>query len=235
MELIALYIALWLLLMAATYWLFLPLLGMLVMGDGPAAVLWFVNRLYVRLLHNLKATGTEFIPNNLQPGPLVVVCNHQSPIDPLLVQSRCRFKIRWLMAREYMIPSIGFVWRLGKVIPISRDGTDSAGLRAALRHLRSGGVIGVFPEGGIKEPRGNVHPFLEGAGAMIAKTNAKVLLAVVDGTPTHDDMRKALFMRSSSTVQFVELISFPEKSTGDEITQELRHRISEIMDWPLVD
>ena len=139
------------------------------------------------------------------------------------------------MAKEYMIPAARFVWKLGEVIPIARDGTDTQGIRSALRHLRNDGVIGVFPEGGIKVPRGNVHPFAEGAGAMIAKTNATVLLAIVDGTPQNDDMQKAMTQRSSSSIQFVELISFPEKTTGQEITDELRRRISEITHWPLVD
>jgi hypothetical protein len=96
-------------------------------------------------------------------------------------------------------------------------------------------VIGIFPEGGIKEPRNSVHPFLEGAGAMIAKTNATVLIAIVDGTPQNDKMADAIRERSHSTLQFVELRSFPEKTTGREITNELRHRIAEITRWPLVN
>jgi 1-acyl-sn-glycerol-3-phosphate acyltransferase len=204
------------------------------MGDGPSAILWYINRFYVNWFHRLKASGTDIIPNTLTPGPLVVICNHQSPIDPLLIQSRCRFKIRWMMAEEYMIPEAAFVWKLGEVIPVVRDGNDSVSLRSALRHLRDNGVIGIFPEGGIKEPRGSVHPFLEGAGAMIAKTNATVLLAIVDGTPCNDDMTKALIERSFSTVNFIELVTFPENTPGKEITSKLRSRIAKTTQWPLV-
>jgi 1-acyl-sn-glycerol-3-phosphate acyltransferase len=221
--------------MSLFYWWALPAMGRRVMGDGPSAILWFLNWAYVQFFHRLKASGTNIVPSILNPGPLVVICNHQSPIDPLLVQARCRFKIRWLMAEEFMIPEADFVWKLGEVIPIARDGNDTGGLRAALGHLRNNGVIGIFPEGGIKEPRNSVHPFLEGAGAMIAKTNAKVLLAIVDGTPQNDKMAKAIRERSHSTVQFIELRSFPEKTTGKEITNELRRRIAEITGWPLVD
>ena len=228
-------IVLWVLLMGMIYWIAVPTLGRRVMGDGSSAILWYVNYLYVRLFHRLKASGTDIIPDTLRPGPLVVICNHQSPIDPLLVQSQCRFKIRWLMAEEFMIPEANFVWKLGEIIPVARDGNDTAGLRVALRHLRNNGVIGVFPEGGIKEPRGWVHPFLEGAGAMIAKTKARVLLAIVDDTPQKDEMSKALTERSFSTVEFVDLITFPEKLTGKEITSELRRRIAETTHWPLVN
>jgi 1-acyl-sn-glycerol-3-phosphate acyltransferase len=219
---------------AVFYWWALPALSTRTMGDRPTAVLWYLNTWYVRLVHRLQATGTELIPNSLTPGPLVVICNHQSPIDPLLVQSQCRFKIRWLMAKEYMIPAANLVWKLSEVIPVTRDGQDSAGLRIAIRCLKENGVIGLFPEGGIKEPRCHVHPFLEGAGAMIAKTQATVLLAVVDGTPTNDDMGKALRERSNSKVTFIDLITFPEHMTGAEITSQLRARIAETTQWPLV-
>ncbi len=57
------------------------------------------------------------------------------------------------MAKEYMIPSLNFIWKSAEIIPVARDGQDSAGLRVALRHLKEGGVIGIFPEGGIKQPR----------------------------------------------------------------------------------
>ena len=221
--------------MAMIYWLALPAMGRRVMGDGPSAIVWFLNWAYVHFFHRLRASGTEIVPDTLAAGPLVVICNHQSPIDPLLVQAKCRFKIRWLMAEEFMLPAADFVWKLGEIIPVARDGNDTAGLRTALRHLRNNGVIGIFPEGGIKEPRNAVHPFLEGAGAMIAKTNAKALLAIVDGTPQNDDMAKALIERSHSTVKFVELRSYPENATGKEITNELRSRIAEITRWPLVN
>ena len=225
----------WLLVIAVIYWFALPALGRRVMGDGPSALLWYISAIYVHWFHRLKATGTAVIPDSITPGPLVVICNHQSPIDPLLVQSQCRFKIRWLMAEEFMLSEANFIWKLGEIIPVTRDGQDSASLRTAIRHLRNKGVIGIFPEAGIKKPRHSVHPFLEGAGAMIAKTKAKVLLVIVDNTPQNEDMTKAVKERSFSTVQFVELTSFPEKSTGKEITAKLRARIAEITQWPLVN
>jgi hypothetical protein len=48
-------------------------------------------------------------------------------------------------------------------------------------------------------------------------------------------MSKALTERSFSTVEFVDLITFPEKLTGKEITSELRRRIAETTHWPLVN
>jgi len=228
-------IAIWCLLVAAIKYLILPRMAKRVMGEGSTAIIWYLNLFYVKVFHRLKAFGNDLIPDELYPGKIVVVCNHQSPIDPLLVQSQCRFKIRWLMASEYMKPSMALLWKLSGVIPIARDGHDTAGLRTALRHLKQNGVIGIFPEGGIKQPRHTVHPFEEGVGAMIAKTHAKVLLFTVDGTPPSDELDAAFSERSYAKVRCIGMQTFKDDATPIEITSSLQQRISEVTGWPLVD
>ena len=213
----------------------LPLLSRWVMGDGPAAILWVLNRVFVGYVHHLKSEGNKVIPRDLFPGKLIVVCKHQSPVDPLLVQSQCRFKVRWLMASEYMKPAFGFIWKHAEVIPVSRDGQDSTALRIALKHLRNDRVIGIFPEGGIHEPREAIHPFTEGIGSMIAHTKAKVLLVTVADTPMNDDLDKAMFEKSQSKIHFIDLIEFPDSATQTEITTTLRARMAEATGWSLVD
>ncbi|MEE2913004.1 MAG: lysophospholipid acyltransferase family protein [Planctomycetota bacterium] len=205
------------------------------MGDGIAAIFWVLNRIYVWFFHGLKSKGNKIIPRDVFPGKLIVVCKHQSPVDPLLIQSQCRFKIRWLMAQEYMKPSLGFIWKHAEVIPVSRDGQDSAALRTALKHLRNNGVIGIFPEGGIYQPREAIHPFTEGIGSMIAHTKSRVLLVTVADTPTNDEIDEAMFEKSQSKVQFVDLIEFPETASQTEITTTLRTRMAEATGWSLVD
>ena len=235
MFMITLIIAILCLGIAVIQLVLLPLLSRCVMGDSPAALLWFLNRVYVRVIHRLKAEGQEIVPNSVFPGRLIVVCKHQSPVDPLLVQSHCRFKVRWLMAREYMKPSLGYVWKHSEVIPVARDGNDSTALRIALKHLRKDGVIGIFPEGGIHQPREGIHPFTEGVGAMISHTKSKVLLVTVADTPMNDVMDDAIWERSRSKIRFIDLIEFPESATQTEITTTLRARMAEATGWSLVD
>ena len=139
------------------------------------------------------------------------------------------------MAREYMKPSLGYVWKHMEVIPVARDGNDSTALRIALKHLRGDGVVGIFPEGGIHQPREAIHPFTEGIGSMIAHTKSKVLLVTVADTPTNDEMDLAIWERSRSKVQFIDLIEFPETATQNEITATLRAAMAEATGWSLVD
>jgi 1-acyl-sn-glycerol-3-phosphate acyltransferase len=215
--------------------LLMPVLTRTVMGDAPTAMLWLLNRVYLRLVHHVQVFGVKIIPKTIHPGKLIVVCKHQSPIDPLLVQSQCRFKIRWLMAKEFMVPSLDFIWKHSQVIPVARDGHDSAALRTALRCLRNNEVIGIFPEGGIHSPRNAIHPFVDGIGAMVAISKAKVLLVSVDGTPQNDEMMQAAFESSHSKVTFIDLIEFPENATKNEITDALRARLTEATGWSLVN
>ena len=185
------------------------------MGDSPTACLWLANKVYVRVVHRLKVRGKKMVPN--------------------AVQSQCRFKIRWLMAEEFMKPALHFVWKHSQVIPVARDGQDATGLRVALRHLKKNGVIGIFPEGGIKQPREAIHPFADGVGAMISHTRAKVLLVTVEGTPKNDEMDGAIFERSHSVVRFLDIIEYPESATKSEITSDLRVRLSKATGWSLVN
>lgn len=213
----------------------LPFLSRRATGRGVPAVIWHFNRLYTAAVHHVRAGGCNCVPDTIDAGPLLVVCNHQSPVDPLLVQSQCRFLVHWLMAREYMIRPLGWVWRSCGVIPVDRDGKDSAALRSALRLLRSDKVVGVFPEGGIRPDRGTIGPFLEGVGVLAARGGRRVLLVSVDETPRSENMVRALLERSESQVRFIDLMTFEESMTAEAITDALRQRLAGATGWALVE
>ena len=70
---------------------------------------------------------------------------------------------------------------------------------------------------------------------MIARSQARVLLVTVDGTPMNDEMGGAIFERSRSLVRFIELIEYPESATKSEITSDLRTRLAQATGWSLVN
>jgi 1-acyl-sn-glycerol-3-phosphate acyltransferase len=143
--------------------------------------------------------------------------------------------IRWMMATETMSPSLNWLWALGQVIPVDRDGKDSAALREAVRHVKKGGILGVFPEGRITDPPREVRPFLPGVGFIIAKTKAPVLVAWVTGTPDTPDMNEALMTRSHGRVEFLDVMRFDEGAKPEAITEALRMKIAQRSGWPLND
>jgi 1-acyl-sn-glycerol-3-phosphate acyltransferase len=204
-------------------------------GNAATGFLWQVVRVYGRVVHRTTYAGIEHIPQTNRPGGLVVVSNHTGPIDPLLVQAACRFEIRWMMAADMMVPELDWLWRRQRMIPVARDGRDTVPAREAIRHVREGGVVGIFPEGGIVLPREEIRQFHQGVGLVIARTKAPVLLVWVSQTPRETDMFKALVTPSRARVNFVDLLEFPAKTDPATITRQLRQRLAEVSDWPIRD
>ncbi len=204
-------------------------------GDALSGIMWRVLRGYCRLVHRPTWAGLDLVPDTNRPGGLVVVSNHTSPVDPLLIQAACRFEIRWMMAADLMLPQLAWLWRRQRLIAVARDGSDIGPAREAIRHVRAGGVIGIFPEGRIVRPAGHVRPFHEGVGLIIARSGAPVLLVWVQGTPAPTDITGALFTRSRARVQFVERLEFHEKCDPRAITDDLRRRLARAAGWALCD
>ncbi len=197
-------------------------------ADAEAGIIWNLVRLYSFTFHHLRIRGRENRPSGRDAGPLIIVANHTSGVDPLLIASACPCEIRWVMAQDMRHPLGEWVWRWNRVIFVNRETPSSAGTREAIQHLREGGVLGVFPEGGIERPRGHVLPFLPGVGFLIKKTGAPVLPIVVEGTPDTDPAWHALRRSSRSVLTFKPTIDYAGSGLGAaEIAEDLRERFVE--------
>jgi 1-acyl-sn-glycerol-3-phosphate acyltransferase len=232
---VALVVAGWLAFVLLFRWTIARWLASGPSGDPVTGLLWLIVRAYSRLVHRTTFAGLEHIARTNRPGGLVVVANHTGPIDPLLIQAACRFEIRWMMAADMMVPQLDWLWRRQRMIPVARNGRDTAPVREAIRHVRDGGVIGIFPEGGIVLPRQEIRPFHEGVGLVIARTEAPVLLVWVSQTPEETEMFRALVTPSRAHVHFVDLLEFPAGGDPATITHRLRQRLSEVSNWPIRD
>lgn len=231
--LITLLIA-WLAVTAVARWVVVPVLARGPGGDPWVGALVLINRVYCRIWHRAIHTGAHILPGREgDPRGLVVVSNHTGALDPLLIQARCRFLIRWMMAEEMILPQLRWLSRLGAVIPVSRNGRDSGPLREAIRHVQRGGAVGIFPEGRITVPPREVRPFLPGAGLIIARTAAPVLAVWVSGTPDTNRMAEAMQQRSHARIAFLEIMQFPGERDPAVICARLRARIAAASGWPL--
>ncbi len=120
----------------------------------------FIVWLLVHTVYRLKSDGVE--ENVPEEGGAVLVCNHVSSVDPLLVMAACRRPIRFLVDERLLKkPLLGFVLRQSRAIPLPADGNAAATAAAcatAADALAAGELIGVFPEGAAT-PDGELHPF----------------------------------------------------------------------------
>ncbi|MEM0984105.1 MAG: lysophospholipid acyltransferase family protein [Planctomycetota bacterium] len=202
-------------------------------GGYEAGALFLFGRTYARLVHNLRVRGGDRIPAEREPGPLIVVCNHTAGLDPVVVQCPCPFYIRWMMAEDMRAPQLEWFWTWWGIFFVDRAKRTPGGFKSAIRHLRAGGVVGIFPEGAIERPPRQLLPFLPGLGVLIKKSHARVLCVTIDGTPQYDPAWASLWHTSQTVVHFRELIDYAESDLGPaEIVEDLERRFAIWTNWP---
>jgi 1-acyl-sn-glycerol-3-phosphate acyltransferase len=142
----------------------------------PEYLLRFVAWMVSRLLYRFKVVGEQHLPTQ---GAAVLVCNHVSYVDAVLLMSASPRPIRFLMDhRIFKVPVLGWLFRLAKAIPIAPRAEDPAAFEAALaqaaRVLREGDLLGIFPEGGIT-PDGTLQPFKGGVLKIVDQARSEGL------------------------------------------------------------
>jgi 1-acyl-sn-glycerol-3-phosphate acyltransferase len=129
----------------------------------PEYLLRFVAWMMSRLIYRFKITGDEHIPVQ---GAAILTCNHVSFVDAVLLMAASPRPIYFVMDhRIFKQPLIGYLFKLGKAIPISTRSEDPAAYEAAFESaakvLRDGDLLAIFPEGGITKD-GTLQPFKRG-------------------------------------------------------------------------
>src|SRR5437762_971975 len=94
-------------------------------------------------------------------GGFLLASNHISHFDPPIISSVVRRKIDWMaMAEFFPIPGLGHFLRAVDALPAARERADRKTIRSAIERLKDGRIVGVFPEGGIRD---GAQSLLEGA------------------------------------------------------------------------
>ena len=187
-------------------------------------------KLYVALMHRGRARGLQHVPQRRDAGPLIVVSNHTAGVDPMLLQAFLPCEVTWMMGRDMMVPGFADIWDFLSIIGVEREGTGKAGrdmaaLRRAVKTLKGGGVVGIFPEGHIPT-NGEIGGFSPGVGMLMLLSGAPALVARVSGTPRADRAWKSLLRRSHSRVEFLGVVRATEGEKAEALTARLRAMFS---------
>ena len=114
-------------------------------------------------------------PNVPAEGPCVLVANHSAAVDGPLLFGLLRRRSVFLVKHELYRGIVGFLLRRLGHLPVRRGEPARAPMLAAVRTLRAGGVVAIFPEG--RRGDGNVLTAHHGA-AWLARTSGAVVLPV---------------------------------------------------------
>ena len=129
---------------------------------GLKATFYRAGKLLVRTLFGcvarVRVVGGE---NMNRSGGFLLAANHISHFDPFLISLAVRRKIDWMaMAEFFRLPIVGLALRAVDAFQAERDRADRETIRTAIERLKDGRIVGLFPEGGIRD---GVHSLLEGA------------------------------------------------------------------------
>lgn len=141
----------------------------------------WIGRYLYRPRYRITVTGMQRLPRT---GGLVLVANHSSLLEPQLLFGFVPRRIVFLVKRELFAGGLGTLLRWIGQLPIDRGTPDRAALLAAVGMLRSGGVIGVFPEG--TRGAGAVEGAERGAAWLVRASGATVVPIAVRGTHKPD-------------------------------------------------
>jgi 1-acyl-sn-glycerol-3-phosphate acyltransferase len=138
-----------------------------------------VARLLARSLGRIEVRGLDRVPAG---GPLVLAVNHRDFLDGPLVFGFVPRPVNFLVKVEAFTPRAAPFLRGTGQIPVVRRRPDVVAVRLALRILRGGGVVGVFPEG--TRGDGLVRTAKPGVGYFAVRTGAAVVPVACHGTDT---------------------------------------------------
>ena len=140
-----------------------------------------LSRFLFRTLAPVRYHGLE---HTKMDAPYILIGNHNSMLDPLLIGWKLdRYHIRYLGKKELVKnPLMRAIYKTLLMIPVDRHNTDMQAVRACLKTLKEGHVLGIFPEG--TRHKKTLMEEMESGVAMIAlRGNVPILPAYIAGKP----------------------------------------------------
>jgi 1-acyl-sn-glycerol-3-phosphate acyltransferase len=173
----------------------------------PEFLLRFMAWLMIRAVYRLRSEGLENIP---EEGSAVIVCNHVSFADAVVIMGASPRPLRFVMDhRIFKYPLLSYIFRHCGAIPIASAKEDPAMMEAAFaevsKALAAGELVGIFPEGNITRD-GELQAFRPGISRILANNPVPVIpLALsglwgsffsrIDGVAMKTPFRRGLFSR----------------------------------------
>ena len=138
-----------------------------------------LSKAIAKTFFNYRVIGAE---NMIEEGPCIIAANHCSYLDPPLVGVACQRAIHYLARKSLLdIPVLGPILPQLNVIPVDQKNADRSALMGAIRVVKNGGAVLIFPEGS-RSWDGDLQPAQPGIGMIVAKTGAPVVPVRVFGT-----------------------------------------------------
>ncbi len=177
-----------------------------------------------RLLWRVEFSNSA--PAALQSGALLVA-NHRSSVDPFFVQLAARRRVHWMVAKEYCNHLIfGSILKLLQVIPTNRSGMDTAATKSAIRLIKEGRLVGMFPEGRLNHSAAPLLPLRAGAAVVAKRGGVPIVPLLIEGSPYDRTVWSPIFMPARVRITFGTVLNTESTHMGDDPQADESHRSS---------
>ena len=194
--------------------------------------LWIIVRALARLLFRLRISGHGHIP---QSGGVLIAANHASYLDILILGCSLSRRTSFIGRMDLFSGITGWILRYLGWIPMRRGRVDRKCFNEAVRRLKAGEVVVIYPEG-VRALDGQLQPGKPGIGMVIAAAGCPVVPALLVGTYEALPPGAYLIRFRPIRVAFGEPIDFSallersesddKKSVYQQISQEIMDRIA---------
>ena len=173
----------------------------------PEFLIRFMAWLLIKAAYRLRTEGAEHIP---ETGAALLVCNHVSFVDSLVMMSASPRPVRFVMDhRIFRIPLLSYIFRHSRAIPIAPAKEDAEQMERAFSEvsaaLKAGELVAIFPEGGVTRD-GELQAFRPGVTRILQSDPVPVVpmglsglwgsfFSRIDGAAMKTPFRRGLFSR----------------------------------------
>jgi len=201
---------------------------------SPTQRIWYrfmrmLCRLTAVVMFRLRIEGGQHEPCE---GGVLVVSNHQSHLDPVLVGVACRRQLNFL-ARETLFDFAPLGWLIRSLggVPINREGSGLSGLKETLKRLKRQEMVLVFPEG-TRSADGQLRPLKPGFCTLARRGKVAVLPVAVTGAYQAWPRRRRFPRPGRVQLRFGPVITDTEVQalTDDELVIKVERRISDLLE-----
>lgn len=149
---------------------------------APEFIFRLITWLLINTIYRIRPTNLDKIPKH---GSYVLVCNHVSFVDALIIAGYCKRNIRFVMYHKiFKAPVIGWFFKMANAIPIAPAHEDKQLMQSAFdkiaEELENGKVICIFPEGKLT-PDGKIGEFKKGVEKIVERSQVPVIPLALKG------------------------------------------------------
>lgn len=187
-----------------------------------------VCRITTTLMFDLKVYGLDRVPRE---GGMLMVSNHQSYLDPVLLGVRLRRPLSY-MAKSGLFrfaPFTALIRYLG-AFPVKQNTADIRALKEAIERVQQGRALAVFPEG-TRSREGELLPIEPGIALVIRKAKVPVVPAAIDGASRAWPHGRSFFRPAPIRVLYghpLDLSGLDREQVRELITGEFRRLLTEL-------